>query len=200
MGIIFAATMMEPMINKTKRISYLMNPSSTLEKFLSRWIIVTIGYLIIFSLVIIPADATRVFISVIRYPGAEVPFIDFSKIVSGEKYTSDFLYDYKQLKMVLSLYILFQSLFVLGSTFWQKNSFVKTFSALLLIFVSYGFICYKLISVLFGNGMDDFFWSTRDFEPENQTTTIAVTLTLIAIVNWVIAFFRFRESEIIKRW
>lgn len=197
-GAIFAATMMEPMNNKTKRISYLMNPSSSLEKFLSRWLIVTVGYILLFSVIVFFADASRIFIASIRFPGTETPFMDFSKIVgegSGRFFTT-----YYQLSMIIALYFLLQSLFVLGSTFWPKNSFIKTFSACLVIIISYVFICDKLISLLLGGYLSAPFFDRTG--PENDykaelTTTIVFSLFALSI--WTLSFFRFKESEIIKR-
>lgn len=197
-GVIFAATMMEPMNNKTKRISYLMNPASSLEKFLSRWLIVTVGYILLFSVIVFFADATRVFIASIRFPGAETPFMDFSKIIgegSGHFFTTCY-----QLSMIIALYFLLQSIFVLGSTFWPKNSFIKTFSACLVIIIAYIFICEKLVTILLGGNLTTPFFD--EIGPANgykAELTVTTVLSLFALLLWTLSFFRFKESEIIKR-
>lgn len=200
MGTVFASTMMEPMNNKAKRISFLMNPSSASEKFLSRWLIVTVAYIIIFLLVVIPADATRVFICTLRFPSADIPFIDFSKLVGESKSWNEYALNANLFTMFVSLFFLLQSIFVLGSTFWQRNTFIKTFSAGLIISATYIFICYKLITVLFDNGMDDFARSTlSDRGEEGSLMVTSAILLFFALTNWILAFFRFKESEIIKR-
>ena len=51
-GLIFAATFMSPMNSKLKKITYLVNPSSSLEKYFTRWIIVTVVYIISFFIAI----------------------------------------------------------------------------------------------------------------------------------------------------
>ena len=76
--------------------------------------------------------------------------------------------------LMIASYFFCQSCFVLGSSVWPKNSFIKTFSAGMIIFIAYvlivvGFACLSAIAVLF-------------------------TLT-----NWTLAYFRFKESEIINR-
>lgn len=200
MGTVFASTMMEPMNNKAKRISFLMNPSSASEKFLSRWLIVTIAYIIVFLLIIIPADATRVFICTLRYPGIDIPFIDFSKLVGESESWNEYAFHPKMFMIIIPLFCLLQSVFVLGSTFWQRNTFIKTFSAGLIISATYLFICYKLITALFDNGMSDFARLTSlDKGEEDSFIITSVMFILFALINWVLAFFRFKESEIIKR-
>lgn len=210
MGTIFASNMMEPMNSKTKRISYLMNPSLASEKFLARWLMVTVVYIIIFLLVLVPADIARVFISSLRYPDATIRFIDFSKLVGDGDHSSDHaFYPIEVFGMVIATFFWLQSLFVLGSTFWQKNTFVKTFSIGLIIFVVFLFTCYKLIGFVFADGMNDFFdamYSNINGTESGDTDklkqiiiTITITFSFLALGNWVLAFFRFKEAEIIKR-
>ena len=200
MGTVFASTMMEPMNSKAKRISFLMNPSSMSEKFLSRWLIVTIAYIIIFVLVLIPADATRVFICTLRYPEINISFIDFSKLVGESESWNEYALQPRDFMIIGSLFFLLQSVFVLGSTFWQRNTFVKTFSAGLIIGATYLFICYKLISVLFENGMMDYARLTSlDDNQDNVVRITSALFILFTLINWILAFLRFKESEIIKR-
>lgn len=202
MGLVFASTMMEPMNNKVKRISYLMNPSSVPEKFLSRWVIVTVFYIIIFLLVLVPADVTRVFICSIRYPGIEVPFMDFSKLVGESESWGEYSFPPKVFTVLIAVFFLLQSIFVLGSTFWQKNTLIKTFTVVLIITSIYLFVCYQLISILFFDGMEGFsdrLFSTTDNSENGPNIIISIIPALFALTNWILAFFRFKESEIIKR-
>ncbi|MDR2473683.1 MAG: hypothetical protein LBD53_09025, partial [Tannerella sp.] len=56
-GILFASTFMTPMNSKIKRIAYLVSPASNLEKYLSRWMIITVGYILAFFAALWVSDA-----------------------------------------------------------------------------------------------------------------------------------------------
>jgi len=204
-GTLFAATMMEPMRDKTKRIMYLANPSSNFEKVLSRWLIVTIGYVVAFFVAFWLADAIRVTIFSIRYPELDIRFLDF-----GQLFPTEGIYDYKYVLpdrkafiACLMFFSLMQSLFMLGSTFWPKGTFIKTFSAMVLVVVLFLLLCSWAIWI--GNESGDQFSRAMessgidDIPKELRFPVIAGIFGSFTVVNWTLAFFRFRESEIIKR-
>lgn len=56
MGLLSASFIMEKMKSKTNRIATLMTPATTLEKFLSRWLVFTFGYLVAFLIAFELAD------------------------------------------------------------------------------------------------------------------------------------------------
>ena len=205
-GLLFAATFMSPMNSKLKKITYLVSPSSNLEKYLTRWIIVTVVYTISFFIAMWIADALRVAICSARYPNLDIAFIDLTKLVyPGDDWKSNgYAFPNKEIFFLcVSIYFLLQSLFVLGSTFWEKTSFVKTFTAGALIVFLYVMICRWAILLFYGN-FDEFFNVPNSFEylrnmEDEQMTIIAASLiSVFVLINWALAFFRFRESEIIK--
>ena len=205
-GLLFAATFMNPMNSKLKKITYLVSPSSSFEKYFSRWIIVTVAYIISFFIAMWIADALRVGICSARYPMLDVAFVDLAKLVHwGSNFSGAHAFSDMWLFFTcLALYFLFQSLFVLGSTFWEKTSFVKTFTAGALIVFLYVMICRWAILLFYGN-LDEFFnvpnsfESLRNIEKEQGVTIMASVMVAFTLLNWTLAFFRFRESEIIKR-
>lgn len=209
-GCISASFLMEPMSNKIRRISYLTLPSSMFEKFLSRWLVSVVGFLLVFLVAFWLADATRVLICSIGYPKADVQFIKFDYLVwNGELDSDDGRESWKYLfnsgytlTVAMSFYFFMQSLFVLGATFWEKNTFIKTFSTGFAIFVSYILFCWGVISVIFDKGMDGFGRASNNAFPQNTKAFCMFIMGFLffALVNWVIAFFRFKESEVIKRW
>lgn len=204
-GIAAASILMSPMSNKTKRISFLANPSSSLEKFIYRWLIVTVGYTVIFLSIIYLADAARIFISYLRNPKLETAFIDFSKIAGkgGERYE---FYTESDVMMILTTFYLFmQSVFILGSTFWAKNSLIKTSSACLIIVGVYALITNFFSSLVLGKNSQSaldqslfFFENTKS--AEDYKSVLFLIFSSFAIIFWVISYFRFKESEIINRW
>ena len=207
-GMIFAATFMNPMNSKIKRMSYLINPSSNLEKFMTRWIIVTVGYIISFFIALWIADILRVGVCSARYPDIDVTFLDITKLMSSDETGVFFEYLFSKglFMTVTAMFFLFQSFFILGSTFWEKSTFVKTFSAGILISLSFALICRWTILIFYGsfNEFVDVFVSVIpstniDVNKESAAAITSLVISLFTLINWTLAYFRFRESEIIKR-
>lgn len=86
-------------------------PASIGEKFLVRWLFIVPFTYLLFYLAFLAADLVRVLICSVVYPDLKV-----FHLLIGEAW------DWKLLLLSLSG----QSLFILGSTFWKKNGFVKT--------------------------------------------------------------------------
>ena len=206
-GLQFASTIMSPMDNKTKRIAYLITPASNFEKYLSRWLIVTIGYIIAFFIALWLADLLRVLICSFRFPDMEVKQLDFRALVCpDDSWSNNYVFPNRYfLGIVATIYSLIQSIFVLGSLFWGKNSFVKTFSVSVIIIALFILICRWTILIFYGRirGFENMLGS---FEPDKRFTSeqamliAIIIISLFAITNWVLAYFRMKESEIIKRW
>jgi hypothetical protein len=208
-GLLFASTFMNPMNSKTKRIAWLTCPSSTPEKYLTRWMIVTVGYIISFFIALWIVDAIRVGICSARYPKLTVEFLDLSKLVyPGGEFTSQQGYVFINrylFAVVLNVYFLIQSLFVLGSTFWEKATFIKTFTAAAVIALAYILVCRQAILLSYGGEFDGFGNVLASFEGVFKNDEIKAlifatcVLSAFTLTNWTLAFFRIRESEIIKR-
>lgn len=206
-GEVFASTMMENMRSKTQRIAFLAVPASNFEKILSRWLIVTVGYIACFFVALFLADSVRVAICSFRYPTLDVHFIDFGKMIVANEDVGNFGYLLPSIPyffFFLSLYFFNQSLFVLGTTFWEKLSFVKTFAVIVILGMVYIFVCRWVITASYED-QDSFFNVLNSFHLKNLSDNgFLIRLTCItsfgALFNWTLAFFRFRESEIIKRF
>ena len=208
-GLLFASTFANPMNSKLKKISFLVSPSSNFEKYLTRWVITVTGYIIAFFVALWIADLIRVIICSARYPDLNVSFIDFTKLIyqnNDWSFGMENVFN-KQLFMICtSIFFLFQSLFVLGSTFWEKSSFIKTFTACALIVLSFVLICRWTILLFYG-GFDEFGNVMNSFESiekndengDRALMIVSCVISVFTLTNWVIAFFRFRESEITKR-
>lgn len=207
-GALMASSLMEPMNSKTKRISFLTSPSSNFEKYLSRWLIVTVGYTIAFFVALWISDALRVSICTVVYPGFDVQFIDLSRLfpAEGSDYSNYLFPEMILFRLILSIYLFVQSLFVLGAVFWEKASFIKTFATGVVISLLYLFLCNCAIQLFyetsndFGNVINSFAAVVFLQEKDCAAWLFLGVLILIALLNWTLAFFRFRESEIIKRW
>jgi hypothetical protein len=207
-GILFASTFMNPMNSKTKRIAFLTCPASNFEKALSRWLIVTVGYVISFFVALWLADALRVGICAAGYPELEVNFLDLSGLIrTGDESDRNCVFDHTDIfALVLSSYFLVQSIFILGATFWEKAAFVKTFTvgaAIVLVFI---LVCRWAILLSYGdfeglgNVLDSFtVFRKNEISREQAFTVMASVISVFTLTNWTLAFCRIRESEIIKR-
>ena len=192
---------MEKMKNKTSRLSALMVPSTSFEKFFSRWLVSTIVFLVVFLIAFKLADYTRVSIYSLIYPdakGAILPVNLGYLVGSGKRW---FLFNETyQLILVLSIYCFVQSLFVLGSSVWPKNSFLKTFVSVTIIVLIYVLMGMLTGNMLFhGNNNKDYGYIFSSFTEQQVFTLGTIAFMFFALVNWVLAFFRFKESEIIQR-
>ena len=197
MGLLSASFVMERMKTKTNRIAVLMTPATMFEKFLSRWLVFTFGFLIVFLIAFKLADWTRVMIYMVSYPElkgviASAPLSYLGN--SGYYWTG--LQTWDGLLMALSGYFFAQSIFILGSSIWPRNSFVKTFSAVIVIIIVYVAIGSVLAKILFeGRGGHGVHQTMSDEAMMHLST---VVFFVMAIFNWVVAYFRFKESEIIN--
>jgi len=205
-GVVFASTLTEPMRSKIKRGAYLMNPSSNLEKYVSRWLIVTVGYIIAFFVALWLADLLRVAICSVRYTEIDVNLLDFGKLIETKGDRGSYVFGSgNEFGFFVGLFFLLQSICVLGSTFWEKVSFVKTFATGTILVLLFLLLANWTISIFYTD-FEQFINVLDSFAKENQMSDTAFfTITtsvfsLLTLVFWIFAFFRFRESEIIKRW
>lgn len=201
-GCLSASFTMEKLKNKTGRISALMTPATPFEKFFSNWLVSTIVFLIVFLIAFKLADYTRVLVYSLIYPDiakAILP-VNLNALVRGNVPELDYhVFSEKyQLTFVLSLYWFVQSLFVLGSSVWPKNSFIKTFAVVAVIVLIYMVVGIFLTSVLFEKEI--LYRSPfSDFGKEKIFGIISVILIFITLFNWILSYFRFKESEVIQR-
>ena len=206
-GIWFASTFTTPLNSKLKRLSYLISPASNLEKYLTRWIITTMGFIIAFFTAFWIADALKVTICSAIYPEVEIKFLDLTKLISSDHgwVGNTFVFPKSVFTFFVSLYFLLQSIFLLGSTYWEKASFIKTFTAGAAIITAYILICRWTI-LLFYDNLDGFANVMGSFEinrtiSEVQAINVAtIVLSVFTLTFWILAYFRMKESEIIKRF
>ncbi len=196
-GILLASTTMDKMKTKTSRLSVLMTPVTPFENFFSRWIIYTLVYPIVLLIVFMLADYTRVLVCNLIFSDATIipASLKYIFVSSGpyQIFKNDMI-----MRQVFLNYFMFQSFFVLGSTIWPRNSFIKTLLAGMVITFSYSLVAMLTIYLMWGNLIIHVSDGTV-LEPTMHTflqlsTVITVFFTLF---NWVMAYYRFKESDII---
>lgn len=198
-GCVSASLTFERMKSKTGKISLLMTPVTSFEKYLVKWILMTIMYLVVFLLVYKLADYTRVLFFSLLYPDIDIikPISLLHMVGDSDQYWSLFTTNSKFVCMI-SGYLFFQSLFVLGSAFWPKNAFIKTFAVLLIIFFIYAFTAMLLNDKILNNQSGNFGY-LMSFSGDQIILGVTISCFTLALLNWVIAYFRFKEAEVINR-
>ncbi|MDE6653122.1 MAG: hypothetical protein K2K37_01880 [Muribaculaceae bacterium] len=177
--------------DKNGRIFSLMMPASQLEKYLTRWII--LGP---FTLMVIVAGSELV--DVIRYAVVSIRYPDTPNLhlLGGQ------LFDFTltEWKILIASLLGMQSLALLGSSIWPKNAFVKTLFAIAIIAFVNSLWCGFLVKIFYEEGMyygEGTIFDKKLIVPENIFLGAAI---VIALVNYVVAYFRYREIEIVQRW
>lgn len=87
-----------------------------------------------------------------------------------------------------------QSLFALGSIFFQKHPVAKTFIAVMLIATVYYFIGYGTYRIF-----DSGYWYSGMISGEPSMGLLWCLVIFGCIINYALSYWRFRESEIIQR-
>lgn len=194
-GILFcaigASMFMSNMSSGGQRLETLMVPASQTEKFLARWTICILGVTVAYLLCFCIADALRVIF--IRLYVGDVPGLHWLGPWGAYQEAEKWYYPVIGLVSV-------QGWFMLGSTIWPQNSFRKTFGALILLAIASGFIFSMVLRWLMHN------FTIVSGESLNVTyfeTTFSAMFWINCawiIFCYVVAWFRFRESEIIHRF
>ena len=173
-----------------------MLPASQFEKFLYRWIIsVPLAFLLFFVCAVI-ADWLRV-LFVDFYMGIEVRTIDWCKLIF---HSADAGFNTDAASwIVLLIFFMTQSFFLVGSVVWRRSHFVKTFFSMFVITLIYGRVAVWIYDLFH---KEDLFYGAPPLLDNDKTVfwSAAILMTVISLFNYLLTYLRFRESEIINRW
>ncbi|KAA6329441.1 hypothetical protein EZS27_021751 [termite gut metagenome] len=195
-----ASAIMDKMKTKTGRTAFLLLPATSFEKFFTRWLIYTIAFLIIYYIIFVLADYAFVAIYSWYHPDYDIVVTDLRYIFKSSDTYYGMGMPYSMFAILIAVYFYVQSFFVLGGTVCPKKSFLRTFVAgLVLLFIYLSTIpVYNKFLMPFGAKMDgqiiaDFINNTC------RQYLLGIVIFLMALLNWIIAYYRFKESEIIHR-
>ncbi|MDE6819768.1 MAG: hypothetical protein K2P55_11990 [Bacteroides acidifaciens] len=199
-GCLSASFTMEKMKTKTGRISTLMTPVTSFEKFFSRWLICTVVFLVVFLITYKLADYTRVMVYSLAYPEKDfIAPVDLSHLVGKGKYYYTLCRTGWEFGALIAAYFFVQSLFILGSTIWSKNSFLKTFASVTVIVLGYFGVGVFMSKMLLERGVYYSFGDDVAMSEETMRGLLIAICIFLTLFNWTLAYFRFKESEIINR-
>lgn len=196
-GCISASFTMENMKSKTSRLSSLMIPATPFEKYFSRWFVSTIVFIVVFIIAYLLADYTRVLIYSFAYPDKNIVAAQLSYFFSSEA-SYGFPDASDAIGRIILCYLFLQSCFVLGSSIWPKNSLVKTFVAAFAVLLLNGIILGGFLYFFF-NDSNITFNKIPLVSEEIYKALLYVVPVFFILLNWTLAYFRFKEAEIINR-
>ncbi|MDE6484154.1 MAG: hypothetical protein K2L14_02020 [Duncaniella sp.] len=193
-GCIAGSMMFGGMSTSRQRLSVLMTPASILEKFVSRWVTYAIGYAVAFVVLFVVGDMLN--------------FVIFKVLMHSKHFVIPFLgtlrpqcYELFHWGVYGGVYLTFTSLFALGSLLWPKRSLLKTFFVLVIIIMTYWIIAYWATSVAPEAAGGGGYVIEESLATASQINHRVFSAGLVmAIIFYVLAYYRFKESEIIDRW
>lgn len=169
-GSVFASFMIASMNNKSNQSISLNSPSTTLEKYLTRLFVVVILFPIEFIVALKLFDYTRMLFFSLYYSESVYP----ESLVEMINKCHDPVLE-------LSVGLLIQSIFILGTTIWCKKSFLKTAVILFILF-----IVLAMVDSQFG------LFISRIFDKMNWLIKILIFLTL-TLLNWKLGYSKFKK-------
>lgn len=205
----FASEMMKNMRTKEQRLSCLMLPATSLEKFVSRGLYVTVGLFVMILLASLLAEIVHyVFIpffdelpdtyKVCVWPRAWANVFpdEFTEVLVNEK---GVLFG---MTMGGSVAIWWHSLYILGGNYFGRYAFFKTTGVMILvaILLAWGISHVDMdINPDTFEWLDDFFESNKNWLTENFVAG-AITFIFLSftILNWWLSYKLFTRQQVIK--
>ncbi len=203
--------MMEQMRTKEQRISYLMLPATSLEKFVSRSLYVTVGAFFLLMITSVMAEMTHCFfrplfdipeeLKVSVLPNVWNLFVELvspfdtyyiRQVINGVDTTTVISNMYKVM-WVSALCLWFHSLFILGGNVWKKYAFIKT---LILIFIVSGAFTFSLLQLI-RKGMT---WVMQIGVMDGRGLNCLLTLFFLAftVFDWWLAYRLSVRAQVVK--
>lgn len=211
-GAYTASSILENMDTQQNRISFLMLPATSLEKFITRALYVTLGFVLTMIIALLLAEATRfLFLPIFDVPGyhqSVLPFMweEFMEIETmkfvGEGAEESYTIGYMTKIISYLLPIWGHSFFILGGCYWQKHPFWKTLGIILLANHLLG-----LVGILLVQSLEEIDWHivVEWLEANLSWITIEgilfffiVLFTCLLALNWWLSYHCFKRSQVIK--
>ena len=212
-GYYTASSIMENMDTQQNRISFLMLPATSMEKFITRALYVTIGFTLTMLIALLLAEATRfLFLPLFDLPEgynqSVLPFMweNLTRFQSM-KFTgegADESYTIGVMTNVIGWLVLFwsHSFFILGGCYWQKHPFWKTLGVIMLVNHLLG-----LLGILLIQSLEDVNWQINEEWVEANLSWITIEgilsffvalFTCLLALNWWLSYRCFKRSQVIK--
>jgi hypothetical protein len=201
-GLLFTSRAFNELGSKEKGVDFLMLPASQFEKFITLFLVSSVGYLLFYHI--------SCYLSFKIIESTQLAALN-QKIERNY----DFLDNPKEKVYIFYSYIMLQAAFLLGATYFHKYSFIKTVLSVFAFGFALWLINCVIVTLIFGFGNE--FWkrsvpfvmvtkleggpvswhTTLFLIPEwLQNTYLFIIKFVIAPVLWTIAYFRLKDQEI----
>ena len=213
-GIVYAANIMENMITKEKRIAFLMLPATMIEKFVARFLIVTVGLAAAVFVAASLAEITRylllplfnvpeTFHQSVLYNLLSMASVDGEQIYRGSGYAMNMPYQNWLGELCGWAFLLWShSLYILGGNYWYKKPFFKTLCALMLISILFSVLSVHILSWIGDDNMRSFSeWLETNFQwmTLNKLLSLGVAFfSAFTMFNWWLSYQLFTRSQVVK--
>ena len=217
-GYVYAASIMNVMNTKEKRISYLMLPTTNLEKFLARFLWVTIGFFLMVIIAIMVAEFTRFLLS-FAVSGWEdyrklslayfFQFFDLGSCMT-EMHAALYGTPLKDLlPMVFSTSLLGcflvligiwgYSLYILGGNIWYRHPFLKT-AAILFILLYVILPVLSIFGLLQADPGNMIYWMKmlKDFDVNAMLAIFVGITAVLNVLTWWLSYHLFTRKQVIR--
>lgn len=201
-GMLFTSRFFNELGSKEKGVDFLMLPASQFEKFITIFLVSTVGFLLCYHI--------SCFLSFKIINSAQTALL-------GKPIEMDyqFLHDPVEKKYIYYIYFILQAAFLLGATYFHKYSFVKTVLSIFIFLFALWIVHCIIISLVFG--FQGEFWkrsipftmvAKQEGGPSSwhttayliphwlQETYLFIVRFVMAPVLWTIAYFRLKDQEI----
>ena len=210
----YAANIMENMVTKEKRIAFLMLPATMIEKFVARFLIVTVGLAAAILVAASLAEITRYLVlplfnlpeafqqSVLYYFLSTIS-IDGEQVYRGSGSALNMSYqNWLGETCGWAFLVWSHSLYILGGSYWYKKPFFKTLGILMLISILCSVLSVHIISWVGDDSMRSFAeWLEANFQWMTLNKLLALGIAFLSsftMFNWWLSYRLFARSQVIK--
>ena len=213
-GIVYAANIMENMITKEKRIAFLMLPATMIEKFVARFLIVTVGLAVAVFIAASLAEITRylllplfnvpeTFHQSVLYNLLSMASVDGEQIYRGSGYAMNIPYQNWLGELCGWAFLVWShSLYILGGNYWYKKPFFKTLGTLMLISILFSVLSVHMLSWIGDDNIRSFAeWLEANFQwmTLNKLLSLGVAFfSAFTMFNWWLSYRFCTRSQVVK--
>ena len=204
-GSFTASYVLETMNTQQKRISFLMLPATSFEKFLARFLYVTLGFVVLSTIALLLAEVTRFLLLPLfdlpdTFKQSTLPSV-WQTIMNVR--TFNFNGSGIMESVVGWLFLIWiHSFFLLGGCRWYKNAFWKTLGLIILVNFFFIFVSVNLVESLDESVMEEIvLWCEANFSWVTVTGILSfaiVMFMLLILLNWWLSYRCFTRSQVIK--
>jgi hypothetical protein len=183
-GFILSSLAFSDLTNSLKRQHYLTLPASTLEKFLSMWLLTSVGWIVLLTIVYTVYAFVANLIAPVFF--SHVTFGAFAPLGEAPLET-------------MKYYFVFQGIFLVGAAHFQGYVFPKTIFTLILFAALCGTIAYFMMAETFMTDHECSSASECELLKRIEAHGICHFITLfwwvLAPLCWVITYVGLKEQE-----